>query len=102
MAAEIEVEVVFATADKQFLQSLVLPQGSTLADAFAGSGLAEEFPDTDFDRLQAGVWGRPLSRDHRLSDGDRVEFYRPLKLDPKDARRQLASLGLSMGKAAKG
>ena len=41
----------------------------------------------DLDRLQAGVWGRPVDRSHVLIDGDRVELYRPLAMDPREARR---------------
>lgn len=101
MAAEIRVEVVFATSEKQLLVSVTVPEPSTVADALTESALARQFPEIDFDRLQAGVWGHPVARDHVLSDGDRVEIYRPLRTDPKEARRQLASLGLTMGKGAK-
>ena len=101
MATQITVEVVYATPEDQVLLSVVLPPNSTAADALRVSGLPRQFPDVDFDHLQAGIWGNTVTHDHALLDGDRVEFYRPLQLDPKEARRQLASLGLTMGKAVK-
>jgi len=90
------IEVVFATPESQVLLSLDVSQNARVADALAESGLTTRFSGVEFDRLQAGVWGRPVARDYLLSEGDRVEFYRPLELDPKEARRQLALLGRTM------
>lgn len=62
-------------------RSLDLPAGATVRDALAASGLeAHAF----------GVFGKRVELDHRLKDGDRVEIYRPLAMDPKEARRQRA------------
>lgn len=97
MVHEIRVEVVFAMAESQQLVSVTLPAGTTVSDAIAASSLAERFPEADFDALQAGIWGHPVERGHVLSDGDRVEIYRPLELDPREARRQFALLGRTMG-----
>ena len=94
---EIQVEVVFATAQKQRLVTVTLPVPATVMDAISRSALAERFPAEDFDRLQAGIWGHPVDRSHVLSNGDRVEIYRPLELDPREARRQLAQMGRTMG-----
>lgn len=96
MAEQITVEVVFATPKVQALLPVTLAKNATVADALLESGLLRQFPETSFDSLQAGIWGRPVARDQILSDGDRVEFYRPLELDPKEARRQLAILGRTM------
>ena len=81
------VEVVFALADKQELLVVELPDGATVAAAIEGSRLPLHFPDIDFDALQAGVWGKPAARSHVIREGDRVELYRPLEMDPRDARR---------------
>ncbi len=81
------VEVVFALADKQELLVVELPDGSTVGTAIEKSRLARQFPDIDFDALQAGVWGKPTARSHIVGEGDRVEVYRPLEMDPRDARR---------------
>ena len=82
-----QVEVVFALAERQELLVVELPAGATVAAAIEKSGLARLFPDTEFDTLQAGVWGKPAARDHVVKEGDRVEIYRPLEMDPRDARR---------------
>lgn len=95
--ANIQVEVVFAKADRQQLTRVTLADGATVAEAIAESSIARHFPDDDLDALQVGVWGRPVARTDLLSDGDRVELYRELQLDPREARRQLALLGQTMG-----
>jgi len=82
-----QVEVVFALPQRQVLRTLELQDGSTVSDAILRSKLAREFPEADFDQLQAGVWGRPVERSQLLNDGDRVELYRPLAMDPREARR---------------
>ena len=82
-----QVEVVFALPERQRLQSVELPDGSTVADAIKSSGIADTFPGIDLEELQAGIWGRPAGRTCSLRDGDRVELYRPLEIDPREARR---------------
>jgi putative ubiquitin-RnfH superfamily antitoxin RatB of RatAB toxin-antitoxin module len=62
-------------------QQLELPQGSTVSDAIAASGIASQ-------GLTVGVWGRKAALTQVLRDRDRVELYRPLKVDPKVARRE--------------
>jgi putative ubiquitin-RnfH superfamily antitoxin RatB of RatAB toxin-antitoxin module len=62
-------------------RSLELPAGATVRDALAASG---------FEGRACGVFGKRVELDHRLNDGDRVEIYRPLALDPKEARRRRA------------
>ena len=94
--AEIRVEVVFALAERQDLKAITLPEGATVADAIAASMLAKSFPEQNFDSLSVGVWGHTVTREHVLTDGDRVEIYRDLEIDPREARRQLALLGRTM------
>ena len=86
------VEIVHALPDRQLLLSLDVADGATVADVIAISGLAERFPEVDFDALQAGIWGQPVARDRRVGEGDRVELYRPLEIDPKEARRLKAGI----------
>jgi putative ubiquitin-RnfH superfamily antitoxin RatB of RatAB toxin-antitoxin module len=81
------VEVVFALADRQELLAVELPAGSTVGAAIERSGLAKRFPEFDLDALQAGIWGKPRARSHVVREGDRVEIYRPLERDPREARR---------------
>ncbi|MEM8817316.1 MAG: RnfH family protein [Pseudomonadota bacterium] len=92
----ISVEVAFALPDRQALLPLTIPPGTTVAKAIALSRITERFPETDFAVLAVGVWGREVMRDHCLQDGDRLEIYRPLRMDPKEARRRLAESGGTM------
>lgn len=93
---KLQVELAFALPDEQMLVVLEMGAGATVADAMAQSDIAGRFPQHDFGALQAGIWGRPVRREHLLGDGDRVELYRPLQRDPRDARRDLASAGMTM------
>ena len=68
--------------------SLQLPAGSRLIDALRESALLLGLPDAEVDALQTGIWGRKVSPEHALRDGDRVELYRTLRVDPKVARRE--------------
>ncbi|NMM75289.1 RnfH family protein [Rhodococcus sp. SRB_17] len=65
-----------------------LPQGATVADALAASGLADTAPELFVPVPLCGVWGRVVDPAQVLRDQDRVELYRPLTVDPKVARRE--------------
>ena len=83
------IEVVFSPAPGKVDHSrLELPEGSTLRRALHASGLLQRHPELDSDDICAGIWGRRQPLDVRLRDQDRVEVYRPLRVDPKEARRQ--------------
>jgi uncharacterized protein len=70
------------------LVTLTLPGASTVRDALVNSGLLERHALGDPKALVCGVWAKLRPLDHPLRDGDRVEVYRPLRVDPKEARRQ--------------
>lgn len=67
--------------------ALTLPAGSTVADALASSGFIAQFPEMS-SNWDLGVWNKKVALNHLLTDHDRVEVYRALKVDPKVARRQ--------------
>ncbi len=85
----IKIEIAYAEPARQFLRRFELRVGATVAQAIDASGLAREF-SIDTAILVAGVWSKAIARDALLRDGDRVELYRPLKADPKEARRKRA------------
>ena len=99
MACEnmIEVEVVYALAERQALVAVTIAAGATVGDAIDQSGIAAKFPEQDLSACRLGIWGRLADKDQSLQDGDRVEIYRPLDIDPREARRRLAAQGKSMG-----
>ena len=85
-----EIEVAYATPDKQILLSIDVPPGCTVAEAISLSGIREEFPGIELDPKAVGIFSRKVSMDHELKEGDRVEIYRPLVADPKEMRKQRA------------
>ena len=93
----IQVEVVYALAKRQALVAVEVPAGSTAEEAVEKSAIAEEFPKLELSTCTMGIWGHLVERNHLLQDGDRIEIYRPLLIDPREARRQLAAEGKSMG-----
>ena len=86
-ASRIVVSVVYAESERAFNVGLVLPEGATVADAIAGAGISEALPDVEIRAGRVGIFARKVSLDTMLRDGDRVEIYRPLTIDPKEARR---------------
>ena len=92
----IRVEVVFAMPERQELVEVDVPEGANVAAAIEASAIADRFPRESLDELPVGIWGREASREAGIRDGDRIEIYRPLAMDPKEARRQLALAGRTM------
>lgn len=90
MAESLTVEVVLATPQQQVLLTVDVDGGASVADVIGCSGIESRFPDLVVADLVAGIWGKPVSRDTVVNDGDRVELYRPLEIDPREARRQRA------------
>jgi len=83
----LSVEVAYALPDSQDVIALHVPVDTKIGEAIALSRIRERFPEIDWSRNKVGVFGRLRDPDSRLEDGDRVEIYRPLRIDPKQARR---------------
>lgn len=85
----IRVVVAYAPAAREVREiALQLPAGVTVAQALQASGLADLYPQLDLAQAPVGIWGRKAMRDQVLREQDRVEVYRPLRVDPKVARRE--------------
>ena len=84
--ASVEVEVVYARPEEQVVIALSVPAGATAGDAVERSGLRARFPEIAAEPA-LGVFGKAVTADTPLAAGDRVEIYRPLIADPKQARR---------------
>lgn len=84
------VEVAYAQPEVQTVLCVDLPPGSTADEAVRRSGILARHPEIAWPGAPIGVFGRRVEPDRMLSDGDRVEIYRPLTLDPKEARRRRA------------
>jgi uncharacterized protein len=86
----IGVEVVYAEVERQIAVRIELPRGSSARLAIDLSGIAGKLPEGAVDLQRLGVFGRRIEPEHILQDGDRLEIYRPLLLDPMEARRKRA------------
>jgi putative ubiquitin-RnfH superfamily antitoxin RatB of RatAB toxin-antitoxin module len=89
-AKSLHVSVVFALPDGASIIELEVAEDATVADAIAQAGVLERHRDVDLGALACGIWGKIAGRDSRLADGDRIELYRPLLANPKQARRERA------------
>ena len=88
-APALRLTVVYSPAPRQVRQwSLSLPAGATVLEALAASGIRKDFPALDISVTGVGVWGREAAAGRLLHDGDRIEVYRLLRVDPKVARRE--------------
>ena len=92
MPGKIAVEVAYALPEKQYLQRVTLQEGATVEEAIRASGLLELRTDIDLTKNKVGIYSRPAKLSDIVHDGDRVEIYRPLIADPKELRRQRATL----------
>lgn len=100
MSTKITIEVAYATPQKQAIVECKVDGGTSLRDAVRESRIDLQFPQIDIDNCDLGVFGRLVTADYELNDGDRIEIYRPLIADPKEVRRQRAAKGLGMKKGA--
>lgn len=96
----IRVEVAYALPHQQVLIPLQVPPGTTVEAAIMHSGILEKLADIDLSRNKVGIFSKIVALDARLRDHDRIEIYRPLVADPKEIRRQRASVGKPMRKGS--
>ena len=72
---------------RAFETTLELPAPASALDAIRASGVLQRHPELALGEPLVGIWGRACSPEAVLADGDRVELYRPLTMDPNEARR---------------
>ncbi|MBC7617673.1 MAG: RnfH family protein [Candidatus Saccharibacteria bacterium] len=85
----LRITVVCAVKPGQVAEwQLDLADGVCVADALLACGAVSAFAGVDLMGSDTGVWGKLAVHTRLLADGDRVELYRPLTVDPKVARRQ--------------
>lgn len=90
MTTFIDIEITYALPDHQILRKLKVPDSTTVAHAIQLSGIIDQFPDIDLSRHQLGIFSQLVQGDTILQSHDRIEIYRPLIIDPKEARRHRA------------
>lgn len=97
MAEEVHVSVAAGLPERQREVALTVPEGTSAREAVRLSAIADMFPEIPVAACRLAVFGELVADTYRLRAGDRVEVCRPLKVDPRDARRALALQGRSMG-----
>jgi putative ubiquitin-RnfH superfamily antitoxin RatB of RatAB toxin-antitoxin module len=95
--AHVEVEVVYARPEMQRVVTIRVVAGTSAREVVRLSKLSESFPEIEKSTCPIGVFGAPVDNSYVVQAGDRVEVYRPLERDPREARRELAARGLTMG-----
>ncbi len=98
----IEVEVAYALPHKQKIYALLVEKGTSALDAVKRSSILQDFEGVDIDNSKMGIFGQTVKAPakHVLQAGDRVEIYRPLIADPKEARRRRAAKAAAAAKPA--
>ena len=91
-AGRLRVTVVYLRPGLTFERMLLLPAPATVGEAIEASAVRTQVPELGRAELQFGVFGQRQTLADRLHDGDRVEIYRPLTIDPKQARRVRAAV----------
>ncbi len=88
-AQPLAATVAWVTPEIQELTAITVPAGTTIGEAIALSGIAVAY-ELDLSNISVGVFGERRRLDAPVRDGDRIELHRPLRADPKEARRQRA------------
>ena len=96
------IEVAFATPLRQEVVEITVHPGTTIEQAIRNSGILERFPEIDLSRQRVGIFGELVQLPDPVHDGDRIEIYRPLLADPKEARRNRAKIAGRRKKASAG
>lgn len=88
MAADvIDIEVAYATPDRQTVIVLSIPAGSTAEQAINASGILQQNPEIDLKQQKIGIFSQICSLEKIVGNGQRIEIYRPLQQNPMEARR---------------
>jgi putative ubiquitin-RnfH superfamily antitoxin RatB of RatAB toxin-antitoxin module len=91
-------EVAYGRMDEQALVTVESVTPLSVLQAIERSGILQHFPEIDLAAYKVGIFGKAAKLDTELSEGDRVEIYRPLIADPKEARKKRAAQGKAMRK----
>ncbi|MCW8882889.1 MAG: RnfH family protein [Sedimenticola sp.] len=95
---QFEVEVAYAKADEQAIIKVTAEQGLTVLQAVERSRITDRFPEIDLENAKFGIFGKAAKAEAELNPGDRIEIYRPLIADPKQARKKRAEEGKALKK----
>jgi uncharacterized protein len=91
----IEIEVLYALPERAVVRTFRLAPSAKVADALRLAAADPAFAGIDIAAAPVGLYGKLVSPEQTLQEGDRIEIYRPLALDPKAARRARAKQAAS-------
>lgn len=83
-----KTSVAYALPNRQALIDVEVPEGATVQDVIARSGLLRQFPEIDLEKQKVGIYGKLAKLDAVVAEGDRIEVYRPITCDPKTVPRK--------------
>lgn len=90
MSNKLKVEVCYALPEEQTLLQLIVDQDASVEEVIQQSGVLQLHPEIDLSDNKVGIFSKLTTLDAQLHDGDRIEIYRPLLIDPKEVRKQRA------------
>ena len=88
-----KIGIAYASTRRQVWLTIEVPEGATIGDAIERSGILQQFPEIYLEQQKVGVFSKIAKLDAALTDGDRVEIYRPITCDPKTVRRKAKTEG---------
>ena len=92
----VEVEVAYARPEIQSVTTIRVVAGTPAREVLRLSKLSENYPEIDISTCPIGVFGTRIDGNYVVQAGDRIEVYRPLARNPREARRELATRGLTI------
>ena len=87
-----KVEVIYINSNSEFIKNLEVAENASVEEAIHNSGVLREYPEISLGNNRVGIFNELVSLDAKLNANDRIEIYRPLKLDPMEARRMRAKI----------
>ena len=88
----ITIELIFPLPDEQELLTIQVPNATTIEQAIELSGILQKYPEIDLKTNKVGIFSKVSKLNTELREGDRIEIYRPLIADPKEARKKKAAI----------
>jgi len=85
------VTIVYGYPHRQTMIPMTVPSGTTVMQAIEQSGMLKIWPEINLATMSIGVFSKKVTTETLVKDGDRIELYRPLRIDPKEARRARAA-----------
>lgn len=95
-----KINIAYAVPGRQVVQSLNVPEGTTIRAAIEQSGILEQLPQIDLTRNKVGIFGKVKPLDSTLAEGDRIEIYHPITIDPKSVPKRKNMAPAAEGKEA--